>query len=242
MQNCIKATFVAAALMLTPQAATAASQITVPSYPAQPLFRYGAIDFAGDLSRSLAPASASYLEIGQYRMIGVDENNQPLDFLTWCVDLYHNQSGGTYLIGDIAVAVSDTARANALLALIGNNPMPGTADASAAMQLAVWEIVYEATGANWNVTSGLFSSGEANGGGDFANALTLANGYLGNVANNIWQTQPGTSLASLTQEYAQDQVTLIPSVPEPATWAMMIAGFGAVGWAARRRRRRAALS
>ena len=30
--------------------------------------------------------------------------------------------------------------------------------------------------------------------------------------------------------------TVIPGVPEPATWAMLIAGFGLVGAAARRRR------
>jgi hypothetical protein len=32
-------------------------------------------------------------------------------------------------------------------------------------------------------------------------------------------------------------VQLIPTVPEPATWAMMIAGFGGVGGMARQRRR-----
>ena len=31
-------------------------------------------------------------------------------------------------------------------------------------------------------------------------------------------------------------MSVSPSVPEPATWAMLIAGFGAVGFAARRRR------
>ena len=34
----------------------------------------------------------------------------------------------------------------------------------------------------------------------------------------------------------QGQVIVMPSVPEPATWAMMIAGFGLVGFAMRRRR------
>lgn len=34
-----------------------------------------------------------------------------------------------------------------------------------------------------------------------------------------------------------DTVTLLPGVPEPASWAMMVAGFGLLGTAARRRRR-----
>ena len=37
-------------------------------------------------------------------------------------------------------------------------------------------------------------------------------------------------------------VDATPGVPEPATWAMMIGGFGVAGIAARRRRRRVALS
>ena len=32
------------------------------------------------------------------------------------------------------------------------------------------------------------------------------------------------------------RVTVLPAVPEPATWAMMLLGFGAVGFAMRRRR------
>lgn len=39
-----------------------------------------------------------------------------------------------------------------------------------------------------------------------------------------------------------DNVTLAAVVPEPATWAMLIAGFGLVGAASRRRRDRAALA
>jgi hypothetical protein len=43
------------------------------------------------------------------------------------------------------------------------------------------------------------------------------------------------------------QVRIIPAegpnaVPEPATWAMMLLGFGAVGFAARRNRRKAVLA
>ena len=43
---------------------------------------------------------------------------------------------------------------------------------------------------------------------------------------------------SLTHEIGGDQA-LSPSVPEPATWAMMVGGFGLVGGAMRRRQRSA---
>ena len=41
---------------------------------------------------------------------------------------------------------------------------------------------------------------------------------------------------------ALDNVSLAAAVPEPATWAMMLLGFGAVGWQLRRRRTNLALA
>src|SRR4051794_23577839 len=41
---------------------------------------------------------------------------------------------------------------------------------------------------------------------------------------------------------ALDNVSLAAAVPEPATWAMMLLGFGAVGWQLRRRRSTLALA
>ncbi|QMW24739.1 PEPxxWA-CTERM sorting domain-containing protein [Sandaracinobacteroides saxicola] len=45
---------------------------------------------------------------------------------------------------------------------------------------------------------------------------------------------PGTGYLS---EFGDLYPTSLPSIPEPATWAMMIAGFGLVGAVARRRTR-----
>lgn len=56
-------------------------------------------------------------------------------------------------------------------------------------------------------------------------------------------TDFGKSITSLTYNATNDVIAIDdirflagPAVPEPATWAMMIAGFGAVGFAMRRRR------
>lgn len=52
----------------------------------------------------------------------------------------------------------------------------------------------------------------------------------------LWANHDNETLLS---RMVSGQVTA--PVPEPATWAMMIAGFGAVGYALRRRRKRAAI-
>jgi len=44
----------------------------------------------------------------------------------------------------------------------------------------------------------------------------------------------------VTEQYSLTGPTPTPAVPEPATWAMMIGGFGMIGVAMRRRARRAA--
>ena len=53
------------------------------------------------------------------------------------------------------------------------------------------------------------------------------------VANNL-RANAGVNLGT----YGGGNIGLAGAVPEPATWAMLIAGFGLVGAAARRRRRR----
>jgi hypothetical protein len=68
-------------------------------------------------------------------------------------------------------------------------------------------------------------------GGDIITSLVLS-GRLGPGAND--------PLAPILQE-KQNDIAAVTGVPEPATWAMMLLGFGAAGAAMRRDRRRKAL-
>lgn len=73
-----------------------------------------------------------------------------------------------------------------------------------------------------------------NGAGNFSTAFNTS-GQFGNV----WMI--GAAVAGLPNFDANaDGFKLgsmeVTAVPEPSTWAMMIAGFGAIGWSARRRR------
>jgi hypothetical protein len=70
---------------------------------------------------------------------------------------------------------------------------------------------------------------EANGNGADFLSVTL-NGLLATVNFDLRANQ--------AVDNARFQITQAPVIPEPATWAMMIIGFGAVGAAARSNRRK----
>lgn len=53
---------------------------------------------------------------------------------------------------------------------------------------------------------------------------------------NLWPRSPGAGNTFIA-DFAPDASTFAASVPEPASWALMIGGFGAVGSAMRRRSR-----
>lgn len=67
--------------------------------------------------------------------------------------------------------------------------------------------------------------------------------------NNLQLNNFALSFSGFTRPFAADRSfkanvsgTFAGAIPEPATWALMIAGFGMVGFAARRRRSRAAIA
>ncbi len=69
-----------------------------------------------------------------------------------------------------------------------------------------------------------------------ANSWSIApkpGGWYTLIMSECPQPNPGSFAACAIGEVAFNG----PVVPEPGTWAMMIAGFGLVGWAARNRRR-----
>lgn len=53
---------------------------------------------------------------------------------------------------------------------------------------------------------------------------------LGPGSYSVWIQETGTGTANYGMSFA------VAEVPEPSTWAMMLFGFGATGWAFRRRR------
>ena len=84
-------------------------------------------------------------------------------------------------------------------------------------------------------------------GQDILNAGSTANGNQGSSLTNgrvTFSAFPGASITGLTLSSTQnsleiDNLSVRQAVPEPATWAMMLVGFGAVGYGMRRRNKAA---
>jgi hypothetical protein len=185
--------------------------------------------------------------VGRILLTGTAADASAVSFKTYCVDLFDWLGTGTFNDASIASLTLNGTRLARLTAFVTHaDALVDTAEKSAAAQLGVWEILYETDG-SYDVTSGSFSAAGGNlVGGDY-NALTLANSWLGKVADRSWGLSPTQGLALLVpgpgnqpQAYvtASDRpqnVDAPAAVPEPATWGMMIFGFGGVGAVIRRR-------
>jgi hypothetical protein len=88
------------------------------------------------------------------------------------------------------------------------------------------------------------SNGQSISGNDLlALGLAAGMGNQFNAADNKWfLIRSDTPFSSFTVTSPQNAFEFDMTVPEPGTWAMLIVGFGAVGFAARRRRLGVALA
>jgi hypothetical protein len=107
---------------------------------------------------------------------------------------------------------------------IGN----GDAAKITALQVGVWEIVYDT---DFNLGSGTFAVDAAaqSAYGSMITGWMNAGNTL--MANNIFGLRDGLRGNGNQQD-------LVIAVPEPSTYALMLAGLGAIGFVARRRARR----
>lgn len=157
--------------------------------------------------------------------------------LSYCIDIFHSLTTGSFSAASAATSLSATKLAQISAVISNGEALVTSADRSAAEQMAIWEIVNEGSG-TFNLSSGdLLISNTS------TNAVSLANTYLSNVKNGTWAANPALSLAVLTGTNNQTQLVwgttanrVLGAVPEPATWAMMLVGFGAIGATLRSRR------
>lgn len=179
-------------------------------------------------------------------------------FQSFCVDIFHDFNFGSQSVSyDYAPTQNPSGLSSAsllnlgrLYTLYGSN-IATTSSSSlneTAFQLAIWAIVNDGqsinSNGNFNLTSGQpisftnYAYGTPNG------SISLAQQWLNNLANatssynaqflmlqpNQYQGTPGTG--------SQDVVYFTPAsaVPEPQTYAMLLAGLGLIGFMAKRRK------
>ncbi|MEO8442739.1 MAG: PEP-CTERM sorting domain-containing protein [Betaproteobacteria bacterium] len=200
-------------------------------------FEYGSVDVNFGTSLPLPPAVVTHANAGA---LNASINGGP-SFEAFCVDVWqtfsfnHNYSLGaasnyTYrpsMLGYVTNAGALTQGTLDNLSRLyteAHSSIIGNATNSAAFQLALWEIAYETPG-NYNLTSGNFHSTGP------AGVTSVANGWLLNLANFA----PSYSISGYVSENYQD-VIVFHGVPEPETYAMLLAGLGLMGFVARRRR------
>lgn len=223
-----------AAAAITPQAASASVVIT--SITDNPGY------LTGTLSYTPTNLILGNLGISRFHLSGTEQpGGAAVDFYSYCIDIFHTLHTGAFDLAPVSTLISSTTRQAQLLTLLSNtDPLLAAATTtsqkqliSSATQMAVWEIAFEGAGNPYSVTSGNLSIS----GGNSAAARTLANTYLSNITSNLWSPVAGKQIGLLYSRDNQSQIFLTAGVPEPATWAMMIGGFGVIGMAARRRRK-----
>jgi PEP-CTERM motif len=158
-------------------------------------------------------------------------------FQSWCVDIFHSFSFPAVANDTLvsAASVFNPTKANDLgrlytahHAAVEGHDSSNTN--SAAFQLAVWEIVNE-TGTSYGLNNGFFQA-SGTGAGEAQTWLSTLNATPVSAYNvSIWSVNSMVS----GWGHAQDVAVFAP-VPEPETYAMLLAGLGVLSGVVRRRK------
>lgn len=154
-------------------------------------------------------------------------------FVTYCTDLLQNLKfdveytdysvvSGVTAWG--AAKSADLDRAMSAFALAG---YPVDANTSAAAQSIIWEILYETSG-SYDFSAGSFQVSSSNAG------LTTVLGQID------WSDLPSVPIVVHADQLfspTRQDLLVVTVVPEPGTYALMLAGLAGIGFVAQRRSR-----
>ena len=193
---------------------------------------------------SSAPSGTVYVGWNDYdasfgpQTISGTFNGSLINATAFCIELTQNSYLGStsFEVTPLNSYLSDLGKSgsyNSIAKLLSTYGDVGTKTNDVALQLAIWELRYD-NGAS--VKSGNFQV-DWNTQSTYTNAANNQLANLGTVDSSLqfWVAKAGDKQDLLF-------VTQAPAVPEPATWAMMIIGFAAIGHSMRARRNSTAVS
>lgn len=199
--------------------------VTMTGTSGSPSYDGAAGEFAGTLGDAAAASADPALRFG------LTEAASTTSFVAWCAELTQSFSFGVpydyTLVSGSSYFGAQRAGDLSRLFTAAQGFVVNTATSSA-MQAGIWEIIYEHGTGGYDLTGGTFSGT----GGDAATqtAFGVVNGFLKNLGSYSASYQIDVLTNGVTQDF------LVPTIPEPETWAMLLAGLGAVGLLRRRRR------
>ncbi|KQU61756.1 hypothetical protein ASG67_00775 [Sphingomonas sp. Leaf339] len=146
-----------------------------------------------------------------------------------------NSVGLDFIVLQFSKAVTLTGGVLNAYALNGATARDNDAFVGADTLTGNWDQALSLT--SWSaITAGLTASTTTSGNGTAAQRFNLSN-----VTGNMWIIGASVNNADTLDAFKLAQITAttaVSAVPEPATWAMMLVGFGMVAGAARYRRRK----
>jgi hypothetical protein len=154
----------------------------------------------------------------------------------WCVDIFRtfNLPATTSATMLSAASIFGVDKASDLGRLYTNqhgliDGVGSSATNQSAFQLAVWEIVNEGSSNPYDLRVGNLRATSGSTG------FTTAQSWLNQLNTTASASQFDVNIWSNTGR-VQDLAVFAPAVPEPQTYAMMLAGLGLLGFMARRRK------
>lgn len=197
-------------------AVAASTPLTINSYSLSGLSGFSIVETAGGINETVAAGQISIsTSIGSFE--------------TYCMDVLHGLNLPQSYLLDPTYTNDEISRLFFVSGFDGAGV--GSDTNKAALQLAIWEAVYDP--GNLNLATGDFqvTSGDAGAIGQAGTFLTNA----GLLAAGSYPTALGKFTSSLAEGPVSQ--TLVTAVPEPGTYALMLAGLAGVGFVARRRTR-----
>jgi PEP-CTERM motif len=160
-------------------------------------------------------------------------------FTTFCLDVFQTITFGQNYTNYQLVDLTKTQATSMGELFTKYYDQVDDSKSSAAFQVALWEIMYDSD-SSYDLKTGNFKGTDfgflfGSFGGLFPSVETTAQSWLNNLGTaddyDVTLLQSSTNQDLLT--FSKDAVA---PVPEPETYALMLAGLGAMGWTMRRRR------